>query len=376
MLAGSCTLVAAGGYFAQPLARLIGQDLQLRSWAFGLIVTLGQLGYVAGLLLVAPLGDRMEARSLLVRTLAASAVALGVAALSRQGGVFLVACFGIGVAATAVQMLVSVAAITAAAEHRGRAIGVVTSGLLTGMLLAWPIAILIHAHWGWRAIFGGDAVVVATLALLLRFSLPVHQPASPRRYVELLRSLHMLVCSEPELRYRASMQAFLFGAFSLFWTAVPSTLAHRFDLGPSALAAFGAVGAGAAFAAPLAGRAADRGLGRRASAVCIAAVGTAFAMAAICGAHGIAVWALAGVAIGAGVQGSHVISQRAVLSISVQTASRLNSLYVATFIVGGACGSAAAMTLLALGGDRAVTLAGVALALGAGILWRFRGHRF
>ena len=57
LLALSCGLIAANLYYAQPLVGPIAAELGIGPQAAGLIVTMTQLGYGAGLLLIVPLGD-------------------------------------------------------------------------------------------------------------------------------------------------------------------------------------------------------------------------------------------------------------------------------------------------------------------------------
>ena len=77
----------------------------------------------------------------------------------------------------------------------------------------------------------------------------------------------------------------------------------------------------------------------------------------------------AAILINAGVQSNHVVSQRAVLCLAAEAASRLNAIYIATFFVGGATGSAASAFLLqfAWTGVGVAGGAAAALALGCGV---------
>ena len=54
--------LVANLYYAQPLIGPITADLGLSPQSAGLIVTMTQLGYGAGLLLIVPLGDPFESR--------------------------------------------------------------------------------------------------------------------------------------------------------------------------------------------------------------------------------------------------------------------------------------------------------------------------
>jgi predicted MFS family arabinose efflux permease len=179
-------------------------------------------------------------------------------------------------------------------------------------------------------------------------------------------SLGRLWRHTPELRRRAGMQALLFAGFSLLWTGAPMELVGRCALGADEIALFGLVGGTGALIAPLARRLADRGKGRTTSLIGVIAVVAAFILTAFA-TH---VWmlAIAAIAINAGVQANHVISQRAILAIRPDAASRLNSLYIAIFFLGGAAGSAIAAPLSFTGWTH-LGLLGAAIGFIALVLW-------
>lgn len=58
-------LAVASNYYAQPLLHTIGQQFSLSNAAAGAIVTTAQLSYALGLMLLVPLGDMFERRSLI-----------------------------------------------------------------------------------------------------------------------------------------------------------------------------------------------------------------------------------------------------------------------------------------------------------------------
>src|SRR5262245_18419154 len=110
MLALSCGLIVANFYYAQPLTGLIGEALELAPAQTGLIVTLTQSGYALGLLLVVPLGDLLENRTLAVASLAAAMAALVAMSTAHAAGMFLAATLLLGVACSSVQILLPYAA--------------------------------------------------------------------------------------------------------------------------------------------------------------------------------------------------------------------------------------------------------------------------
>jgi predicted MFS family arabinose efflux permease len=369
----ACGIIAAGSYFAQPVAPGIAQDLGLSRWMAGLVVTVGQLGYCLGLLLVAPLADILENRRLLVTTLAASALSMVVGATAPSGSVFLIACFGIGLASTAVQMIVAQAALLSPRSSRGKVVGQVTGGLLFGILLAWPIANVIADHAGWRTLYALESAAIIALMVGLRRLLPRRQPAAHQTYGMILQSLWPHWRDTPELRARATVQALLFGVFSLVWTMAPLLLRHRYGLDAAGLAWFGLAGAAGALAAPLAGTMADRGYGHAAAAAGVVTLIAGCLMMLIGGP--LWVLALAFIAVGAGVQTNHVVSQRRVIALNPEAPNRLNSLYVAAFFLGGATGSALAAPL-ELTNWHLPALAGVAAGIAALLLVVHPRNRF
>jgi predicted MFS family arabinose efflux permease len=366
LLAAACGIVVANIYYAQPLVGMIGPGVGLKRHDASLIVSLTQLGYAAGLLLLVPLGDLLENRLLVLVTIAASIPALLLAGFAQSGVVMLVAAALIGVTSVAVQMLVPLAAHMAPDHSRGRIVGNVMSGLLFGILLARPVASIIANFFGWRAVFFASAVVMMGTILLLRFTLPHRRSGVRHRYGELLASLFALPFTLPVLRQRAAYQAAAFAGFSLFWTGVPLLLAHEFHYTQSGIAAFALVGAAGALVAPVAGRMADRGH---------SAIGTVCALLAITGAlllalaggcsHSIILLALSGVILDAGVQSNNVFGQRAIYTLAPEMRSRLNGMYMAIFFAGGAAGSALTSPILVHFGWPGICAVGAALPLAA-----------
>jgi len=364
LLATSCGLIAANIYLAQPLIGPISASLGLSPGAGGLIPTMAQLGYGAGLLLVAPLGDLIENRRLVLSILCVAILALAGAALSTHAAAFLGAALLIGLGSVAVQVLVPYAAHLAPDATRGRVVGNVMSGLMLGIMLARPVASLITAALSWHAVFALSAVLMTALAIVLRLALPRRQPASGLRYGELLASMGRLARRTPVLQRRALYQACLFAAFSLFWTAAPLLLADAFHLSQNGIALFALAGVTGAVAAPIAGRAADRGWTQPA---------TGFAMTAVAGSLllsrlgldgsrlGLAMLVAAAVLLDFGVTASGVLGQRAIYQLGTGVRGRLNGLYMATYFAGGAAGSALGGWSYAHGGWSLAMWAGLGL---------------
>jgi predicted MFS family arabinose efflux permease len=380
LMALACGVVVANIYYAQPLVGLIGPAVGLSPETASLVVTLTQVGYGAGLVLLVPLGDLLENRRLVVVTLSSTVAALLVAAVAPGASLFLAAAFLIGVTSVAVQMLVPLAAHMAPEASRGQVVGNVMSGLLLGILLARPVSSLIADSLGWRAVFGLSAVVMVGFAVLLWRVLPQRRPTSRSGYGALIGSLGLLLVRTPVLQRRTVYQTMMFASFSLYWTSVPLLLAGApFHLSQRGIALFALSGAAGALVAPVAGRIADRGWTRPATGLALAMAALSFFVAQAgmgAGEGSIALLVLAGLLLDMGVQMNMVLGQRAIYSLGAETRSRMNAIYMAIFFLGGAAGSALAGYAFAVGGWEPVTWIGFAFpALGLLFyLTEFRGR--
>src|SRR5882762_10676547 len=101
----ACGLAVANVYYAQPLLELIGHDFGLSRGTVGIISTITQVGYGAGLLLIVPLGDLVDRRRLIVAQMLLSVLALVAVALAPTGVALLAALAAVGALAVVTQVL-------------------------------------------------------------------------------------------------------------------------------------------------------------------------------------------------------------------------------------------------------------------------------
>ena len=332
--------LVANLYYAQALVTVISPALGLHAGLAGLTVTLTQLGYAVGLALLVSLADLVENRRLILLCVAGTVVGLCGAALSTSAAMFLISSVVIGVCAVGAQIIIPFAAHLAHDHRRGRVLGNVMGGLITGIMLARPVANLIASAFGWRAVFGVSAGIGVAIAVVLWFALPERRPQSGLSYAGILASTWHLLMTQPVLQGRALTQAFVFGSFNLFWTAVPIVLTQRFGFDQRQIALFALAGAGGALAAPVAGRLADRGLTRPATIAAFLTILAAFALSgwAVAATFVVAL-AVAAIALDAAAQASQILSQRVIYGIDAEARGRVNAVFMTSIFVAGAIGS-------------------------------------
>jgi predicted MFS family arabinose efflux permease len=369
LMAVTTGLSAASLYYAQPLLESIRRSFHLSEGEAGLIVSLTQIGYITGLVLLVPLGDRIARRRLIPTLVGLLAVALLVASFSPDAAVLLVASFVVGLISVAAQVTVAFSASLASDANRGRTVGTVMSGLLLGILLARTASGYLASVGGWRTPFQVAAGVMAVLALVLARALPVDHPVSSGSYLRVLASVPTILVEEPVILARSAFGACAFGAFNALWTPLAFLLSGRpYHYSTGTIGLFGLLGAAGALSASLAGRVADRG---RTLAM---TGGTALCMLAswalVAAGRTSAAALIAGVVVlDFAVQGLHITNQSVIYSRRPEARSRITSAYMALYFVGGVAGSLAASNAYAAGGWAASASVGAAFSAAAVARW-------
>ncbi|MEI6557872.1 MAG: MFS transporter [Rhodospirillaceae bacterium] len=372
-LAVAAGVSVAGIYYNQPVLGLLGAQFGADARALSSIPVLTQIGYAAGLLLLLPLGDRLERRSLILAMMAALALTLAGSTLAPSLRWLAGLSFLVGVFASVTQQLVPLSVLLTAPERRGHAVGTVTGGILAGILLARTLSGAVSERFGWPAMYLGAAAAVLAVAGGLALGLPRVAPATRTSYPRLLGSLWRLLHSYPVLRQAALVQALLFGAYMAVWADLALVLQDDYRLGSTIAGLFGLAGLSGALAAPLAGRLVNRlGPNRLAAGGALLAVTSFLLMGLTRGS--LPALGLAMALLDLGVWVAQVANLCRVYALDAKAQSRLNTVLMTSMFAGGALGSALGGTAYARGGWPAVCLSG-ALAAGAAALVALTGTR-
>jgi predicted MFS family arabinose efflux permease len=136
VLAAASGVSIANIFYSQPLLELIAKTYNVTDSTASIVVTVTQLGYAAGIIVLMPLGDLIENRALASRVLVVTAIAAAVAGFATSLPFFLVCSVILGFTSVVAQIVVPLAAHLAPEGQGGRYVGRVMSGLLLGIMLA------------------------------------------------------------------------------------------------------------------------------------------------------------------------------------------------------------------------------------------------
>ncbi|MEH2513160.1 putative MFS family arabinose efflux permease [Nitrobacteraceae bacterium AZCC 1564] len=370
ILAAASGLSVANIYYAQPLLDLIARDLALPVASTGLVVTLTQIGYALGLILAVPLGDLIDPRRVAVGQSMLSVVALVVVGTAQTEHVLLAGMLAVGFFAVIVQVLVAFAATLSAPNERGKAVGLVTSGIVIGILAARFVSGVIADLGGWRSVYLASAGMTLVMAITLFCVLPRHRPRHDgTSYLSVLRSIPAPFINDPVVRLRGILALLIFAAFSTLWTSLVLPLSvEPFELNHTQIGLFGLIGMAGATAAASAGTLTDKGFGGRTTSVALAFLLASWGLIALLPQSTLAL--VAGIVLlDFAVQAVHVTNQSIIFAIYPNARSRLVGGYMCFYSAGSAIGAIASTATFATAGWRGVSLLGAGFSAMALMVW-------
>jgi predicted MFS family arabinose efflux permease len=363
LMATACGLCAGANYFNQPLLHSIAVDLGISEARASLTVTMAQVSYALGLLLLVPLGDMLERRRLVLGLMLLAALGMLASGMAHCFTLLAAGTLMTGLFSVAAQVLVPMAASFAAPGTSGRAVGLVMSGLLVGILASRSVAGVLSDLGGWNAVYWVGALATAGVALLLRRALPLAQPARRMGYGEVMRSLLTLAREQPRLRSRALIGGMGFATVSVLFSTMALLLAGPgYGFGDAQIGLIGLVGVAGALMANMAGRLADRGLEQRTTLA-----GGLLMLAGWCALWlgGTSLWwFLAGLLIvDAALQALHISNQNVIYALAPSARSRINAVYMTGYFIGASLGSAMGSAVWLHWGWTGASVAGLILSL-------------
>ncbi|CAM8376385.1 MFS transporter [Enterobacter asburiae] len=371
LFATASGLSVANVYYAQPLLDALANDFGISHAAVGGVVTATQIGCALALLLVVPLGDKVDRRRLMTVQLIALVVALVSVSMAQSSSALLIGMLATGMLGTAMtQGLIAYAASAASPHEQGRVVGAAQGGVFTGLLLARVFAGGISDIAGWRGVYLCAAALMLMIALPLWWRLPA-LPAvtATMSYPRLIGSMLTLLRQEKVLQIRGVLALLMFASFNIFWSALVLPLsAPPFNFSHTAIGAFGLAGAVGALAAGRAGRWADRGYAQRTSAAALSILLLAWWPLSLMD-RSLGILLIGIILLDLGGQALHVTNQSMILRTRPEAHSRLVGLYMLFYAVGSGLGALGTTMTYACAGWPGVCLLGASVSLLALVFW-------
>ena len=374
-----CSGLAIGNlYWAQPLLVQIMDGFGLPAANGGLLVTATQIGYAMGILFILPLGDFVRRKRMIAIVMVLSVLALVSCAISPSFIILSLSLFSMGIVTISGQIILPLAGDLSREDERGHIVGIVSSGITTGILFSRFASGIIAGFWGWRSVYVIAAALNLVMVLVMIYVLP-EIPAKNKfkSYGKLLASVFTTFKNHRSLPNILLHSGLIFGLiFNIFWTSLTFLLSaepfnyNTFQIGLVSLAGLAAAVFGVGI-----GKLQDKGLSIPALGafivVCLVSMVCGFAFS-----DSIVAIVIVAAVLSVAVQGVSVLTQTRLFNLSQGERSRLNTVFVVNNFIFGAVGSALASLLWSLGGWSYVMMAASAVSVAALIVWLFSRSKF
>lgn len=369
MMAIMAGISVANLYYCQPLLNMIRQDeqLQLSEFQVNLMPVCTQVGYALGLLTIIPMGDLYNRRQTMLWCAFILTASLLCISSASNICILLLASFVTGFFSVIPQMFMPFASLYSRPEEKERKVGMILSGLLTGILGSRIASGYIGHLWGWRSMYVIAAVVLMAMAGLVYSHFPDVKPTYQGRLVQLLKSIRSLAVRYPRSLLYSIRSGFAFGSFLGLWGCLAFRMKEApFFVGSEVVGMLSFCGIAGALTASNVGKYIPRfGIER------INALGLMLQMLA---------WGILGVfhdtytgiilsiiIIDIGMQCIQLSNQSATMKLCPEASSRMNTIYMVSYFIGGSLGTFLAGTLWSLYGWTGTVAAGL-LMLGCSVL--------
>lgn len=349
ILAATAGIAVANVYYSQPIISLIASHFHTTEAKAGNISVLSQVGYGIGLFFLTPIGDMVERKKLILYLQIGLILSLLLVAFSSNLTVLYIASLLIGVFSVVAQVILPMAA-TLARENRGKIVAQIFTGLLIGILVARVFSGFVTAYLGWHYVYLISAVMVLGTAILMQADFPSIPAQFKGNYGGLLKSTFQQLGRFSLLRRTALTGMLAFGTLSAFWVTLTFYLSNSpFNYSASNIGMFGLLAAAGAIAAPVFGKLADKGSPSKSLLLSTALTLISILILKTFPGNVPAIWVTV-VLMDIGIQATQVTNIALIYTLDEKANSRINTVYMTSYFIGGAISSFIAIQLFNSGG--------------------------
>ena len=339
MMAVIAGLTVANCYYNQPLLELIRHDIGITEQSANLITVITQIGYALGLFFLIPLGDMFSPKKLILANMSIAAVMAIVMAVAQNVWMLWGASLLIGACSVIPQFFIPIAGQFSAPKNKSRNMGIVLSGLLTGILTSRVISGYIGEWLGWREMFLVAAFVMLICMGVMLLMMPEMKRNYEGTYRGLMSTMAEIMVLHPSVRLYAIRAAFGFGSMMAIWSCLAFHLAQPpFRAGSDMVGTLGLCGIMGAVAASGIGKQIPKFGIHNFSLFGAATQIVAWGMALLFG-DTYAGLIAAIILVDIGLQCQQLSNQSGCLQEIPQAANRANTIFMTTYFIGGSLGT-------------------------------------
>ena len=359
LMAIACGICAGANYYAQPLIHSIQIYFSAAQSDVALTVTFAQVSYALGLLFIVPMGDILNKTKFIPFLMFCAAMGLFICAFSTHLPMLWVGTIIAGLFSVAAQILIPFATMAVKPEKTGEVVGLLMSGLLVGILLSTSLAGLLSNLFHWKIIYIVSGILMLMVAVVLNARLP-HLASTKMSYFSIFKSMGALLKQERRLVYRSLVGAFAFATMSILFSTIAILMTQSFQLSDVLVGCVTLVGVFGALSTKTFGKIADRGHSKSITYLGIAIMLLAWLFLYF-GQYYLASYIAGFGLMNLGLAAVHTSNQNVIFRLRPDAKSRINSIYMTSYFIGGALGSALGIYAWHHGGWSRACMVGIGL---------------
>ena len=332
-------LTVANCYYNQPLLEMIRHDMGVSQHEANLITVVTQIGYALGLCFLIPMGDLYSRRRIIVINMSVAAVMAIFIAFSQRVWIVWGASLLLGACSVIPQFFIPIAGQYSEKKNKGRNMGIVLSGLLTGILASRVISGYVGEWLGWREMFIIAALIMIVCLILTLKIMPQIDSNYVGTYRGLMKSVFHIVANNARIRLYAIRAAFSFGSMMAIWSCLAFRLAQApFFSGSEMVGTLGMCGIAGALAASGLGKLVNQWGIRKLSlyGACLQLV--AWTTAYLFGDTYMGL-IVAIIMVDIGLQCLQLSNQSGCIQEMPEASNRANTIFMTTYFIGGSFGT-------------------------------------
>lgn len=332
-------LTVANCYYNQPLLEMIRHDMGVSQHEANLITVVTQIGYALGLCFLIPMGDLYSRRRIIVINMSVAAVMAVFIAFSQRVWIVWGASLLLGACSVIPQFFIPIAGQYSEKKNKGRNMGIVLSGLLTGILASRVVSGYVGEWLGWREMFIIAALIMIVCLILTLKIMPQIDSNYVGTYRGLMKSVFHIVASNARIRLYAIRAAFSFGSMMAIWSCLAFRLAQApFFSGSEMVGTLGMCGIAGALAASGLGKLVNQWGIRKLSlyGACLQLV--AWTTAYLFGDTYMGI-IVAIILVDIGLQCLQLSNQSGCIQEMPEASNRANTIFMTTYFIGGSFGT-------------------------------------
>ncbi|GGH67094.1 putative MFS family arabinose efflux permease [Filimonas zeae] len=338
IMAATAGISVANVYYSQPILGAIAHSFHIPAEKAGILTVLAQIGYGMGLFFITPAGDMIERKKLILYLQAGLIASLLLTGFSTHLWLLYAGSLLTGVFSVVAQVILPMAA-SAGKEKRGKTVAQVFTGILAGILVARVFSGFVNSWLGWQYVYFISAALVLGTTVLMQADFPSTPERFTGTYAGLLQSTVAQLKRFSLLRRTALTGMLAFGTLSAFWVTLTFYLSGApFNYSTPAIGMFGLLAVAGALMAPVFGKLADKGSHSRSLLFSTGITLLAILILKLFPGAVIAIWVTV-ILLDVGIQATQVTNIAVIYSLDHTANSRINTVYMTSYFIGGALGT-------------------------------------